>query len=328
VHKKKKHETTNEIRRKTMKAVAESKIMQKSHLIVAVSAIAVFGLAGVARAMSDVQDVVAQLQQIVDDNPGTPLADKAEDAHAKLETALDELAKTPPDCQAAVGNIEGAVGDLEAAVKDGLLDADQGTEMMNLLTCAAWQLAVGAIYQAIDCEADEDEIADGEQALAEGDQLWLAGAYKDAVNKYKDALAKAEGEVSDAIDPLAELTTQDLVSEDDKVLGKAILYYDESADATDIRLKSWGLEPDTQYTVLLCECEDGEVTDCVELGSLTTNGKGKGCLHARVGGDKSHWCVVVGTVDGRRWVQLAKVIRTDDYEDERIAFPEYFIWRE
>jgi len=34
----------------------------------------------------------------------------------KLQTTLDELNKTPPDNEAAVGNIEGAIGDLEAAI--------------------------------------------------------------------------------------------------------------------------------------------------------------------------------------------------------------------
>ena len=54
------------------------------------------------------------LQNIIDTAPGTPLADKVEDALQAVETALAELAGTPPDKQAAVGNLEGAAGDLEA----------------------------------------------------------------------------------------------------------------------------------------------------------------------------------------------------------------------
>ena len=46
---------------------------------------------------AQVQGVIDDLQSIVDDNPGTPLADKIEDAAAKTQTALDELNKTPPD---------------------------------------------------------------------------------------------------------------------------------------------------------------------------------------------------------------------------------------
>jgi hypothetical protein len=168
--------------------------------------------------------------------------------------------------------------------------------MMSRLTCAAWQLAVGAICQAINCEADADKIADAEQALAEGEQLWLDGAYKDAVAKFKDALAKAQGAISGPIDPLAGLVTQDLVSQDGDLLGKALLCYDENTDETDIRVNCWGLEAQTGYTVLLCECDDGNVTDCIELGNLTTNERGQAHLHAHVQGDKSDWGVVVGTM--------------------------------
>ena len=277
-----------------MKAIVENKTVQKFHLILVVSTIALFAFANVTGAMPEVEEVAGQLQQIIDESPGTPLADKAEDALDKALTTLDELAKTPPDYQAAVGNIEGAVGDLEAAVNDELLDAEQGTELMNLLTCTAWQLAAGAIFQAIDCEADADKIAEAEQALAEGDQLWVAGAYKDAVAMYKDALAKAEGEISGPIDPLAGLVTQDLVSEDGQAVGKAVLHYDENE--TDIRLICWDIEPGT-YVVFLCDCDDdGEVTDYVDLGSFSTNDKRKATLYYWKVDEFAGWSVVIGIV--------------------------------
>jgi hypothetical protein len=139
--------------------------------------------------------VVEELVQLIETNPDTALADKAEDALAKALTALDELAKTPPDNQAAVGNIEGAVGDLEAAVNDALLAADKGIRLMDLLTNAARQLAADAIDQAIAAGADADKIAEAQQALAEGDVLRAEEAFKDATAKYKDALAQAEGAV-------------------------------------------------------------------------------------------------------------------------------------
>ena len=140
-----------------------------------------------------VEATCAELQEIVDNNPGTPLADKLEDAIAYCTTALQELNKTPPDNQAAVGNIEGAVGDLEAVIKDLLLDAAQGTEIMDRLAATARQLAAGAIEDATDRGGDPVKIAEAEDALAQGDVLRDEGAFKDAVNKYKDALAKAEG---------------------------------------------------------------------------------------------------------------------------------------
>lgn len=141
----------------------------------------------------EMEGIIAQLQSIIDANPGTPLADKIEDALAKAQTTLEELNKTPPDNQAAVGNIEGAVGDIESAVKDGLLAPDQGTQLMNQFTAIARQLASDALDEAIAQDGDPDVIEDAQQALSEGDSLRASGAFKDAVNKYKDALSKAEG---------------------------------------------------------------------------------------------------------------------------------------
>ena len=129
---------------------------------------------------------------LVDDNPDTPLADKVEDAVAKLEVALSELDKTPPDNQAALGNIEGAVGEIEAAVNDELLDPEEGNQLMDDLAGIARQIADEAIYEATDAGGDPDIIAEAEEFLDEGDVLREAGAYKDSVAKYKDALAKAE----------------------------------------------------------------------------------------------------------------------------------------
>lgn len=141
-------------------------------------------------------ELITDLEDIVLNNPDTPLADKVEDALAKAETALDELTKTPPDNQAAVGNIEGAVGDLEAAVSDGLLDPVQGTQLMDEFAAIARQLAVDALDQAIASGGDPGPINEAQQALAEGDVLRSLGAFKNAVNKYKDALAKAESAIS------------------------------------------------------------------------------------------------------------------------------------
>ncbi len=142
------------------------------------------------------EDVMATLQGIIENNLGTPLADKIEDTIAKTDTALEEINKTPPDNQAAAGNIEGAVGDLEAAVKDGLLEATKGTQLMVDLAAIVRELAECAISQAIDAGGDPSKISEAQERLAEGDTLSASEAFKDAVNKYKDALSIAEGELS------------------------------------------------------------------------------------------------------------------------------------
>ena len=145
-----------------------------------------------------VEQATASLQEIIDSNPGSELADKVEDALAGVQSASMELAKTPPDNQAAVGNIEGAVGDLQAVIDAGLLDPELGTLLMDQLSGITRQLALIAINQAIGQAGDPDKIAEFEQALAKGDSLRMSaafedcGCYKDTVNEYKDALATAE----------------------------------------------------------------------------------------------------------------------------------------
>jgi len=90
-----------------------------------------------------------------------------------------DLAKTPPDNQAALGNLEGAVGEIEAAVDDGM-DPVQGAQIMDDMAEIARLMAVEAIDDAI------ARGGDAQQSLAAGDALRAAG-------DYKDALAKAEG---------------------------------------------------------------------------------------------------------------------------------------
>ncbi len=72
------------------------------------------------------RDVIDEMQQIVVNNPGSAVADKLEDVVAKAQSALSELQKTPPDDDAALGNLAGARDDLNAAIKDRLLSKHHG----------------------------------------------------------------------------------------------------------------------------------------------------------------------------------------------------------
>ncbi len=146
----------------------------------------------------EIEAVIAELQQVVNDNPNTPFADKLEDAIAKLQTAIIDLNKTPRDNQAAAGNLEGAVGDLLAAFNEGLLEDPQ---LMDQLAGVARRMAVNTINWAIDEEGDTTVISDAQQFLQQGDQFRASGAFKDAVAKYKDALAKAASVLPTDITP-------------------------------------------------------------------------------------------------------------------------------
>ncbi len=150
---------------------------------------------------AQLDQVAGDLLEIINDDPGAPLADKLADALASVETSLEELDKEPRDNQAAVGNLEGAVGSICDAVLDEGFDAAQGAQLMDDLAGVAMQLAVDAFVAAIALGGDPDEIDEAAMFLAEGDALRALGvagdceAFKDAVNAYKDALAKAESAI-------------------------------------------------------------------------------------------------------------------------------------
>jgi microcompartment protein CcmL/EutN len=137
-----------------------------------------------------IEVISVDLETLINDNPDTPIADNLEDANAKVETALVELGKTPPDNQAAVGNIEGAIGDLQASVDAGNLDAATGAQLMDDLVVIARELADDAINDAISRGADVT-VANGK--YSEGETARAAGEFKTAAAKYKDALTAAEG---------------------------------------------------------------------------------------------------------------------------------------
>lgn len=140
-----------------------------------------------------IEDVISDLEAMIAANSGTPLADKLEDALDKAEKALMELAKTPPHPKNAAGAIKNAVGDLEAAMKDGLLSAAQGNQLMLRLLSASRLLASEAIDDAIAAGGQASKIQEAQQSLAQGDALRATGAYKDTGNKYEDAISQAEG---------------------------------------------------------------------------------------------------------------------------------------
>ena len=89
---------------------------------------------------ANLKETVHRFDKLVTKNLDTPIADKAEDVRNKLITSINELSKSPPDIQAARGNIEGAKGDLQAMIDDGLIDSAKGLALMNLLSALSGQL--------------------------------------------------------------------------------------------------------------------------------------------------------------------------------------------
>ena len=136
--------------------------------------------------------VASDLQAIVTANPGTPLANKAEDARAKVEAARQQLAQNPDYRTGPLGELKDAVGALAGAVEGGLLSAAQGNGLMDRITNAGRLLAETAIAAAVARGANPQDIAQAEQALAAGDDQRAAGQYQDAVVQYETASKHAE----------------------------------------------------------------------------------------------------------------------------------------
>jgi len=139
-----------------------------------------------------VENVSADLESIITDNPETSFADKLEVANEKVESALDELSKIPPNNQDAVSLIESGIGEIEAAVSEGL-DENTGNGLMDELAGVAKQIAQDTIDQGITGACDGGIINDAEIALSEGDSLRAEYSFKDAASKYNNSLSKAEG---------------------------------------------------------------------------------------------------------------------------------------
>jgi hypothetical protein len=96
---------------------------------------------------------------------------------------------------------------------------------------------------------------------------------------------------------LGKAVKQELVNENDEVIGNAILNYAKGADKTEIQVNCHGLEPETEYLIVLYQIdEQGNIADPMVIGSFITNKKGKGQLHARVQGDASERSVMLGAV--------------------------------
>jgi len=132
------------------------------------------------------------LQGIIDNNPGTELADAIQDIIDEAQDVLDELSETPPDNEDAVGNIGDVVDEIQEAVDDELLDSTQGIQLMDQFSGIARQMAVNAIDDAIAQGGDADDISEAQDLLAEGDALRASNGFEDAVDSYEDAVEKAE----------------------------------------------------------------------------------------------------------------------------------------
>lgn len=122
------------------------------------------------------------------------------------------------------------------------------------------------------------------------------------------ALARKDGRVKYTGQPetRTRAVRQQLVSEEAEVLGKAKLNYAKCLDRTKIVVKCRSLQREMEYVVILFEVDGEEnVSDCIALGSFSTDKIGMGRLHARVEGNVSNWSVVVGIEDAGTLVPCA-----------------------
>lgn len=97
---------------------------------------------------------------------------------------------------------------------------------------------------------------------------------------------------------LGKAVRQELMWEEETVVGQAILGYAMGIDMTICQVNCWDLAPEEEYIVLLFECaEEGYVIGSYTLDSFTTNKIGIGYLNTVIEGDFSDCCVVVAFLD-------------------------------
>ena len=145
------------------------------------------------RQAGQLERIAREIERRMARSPGTPLADKLEDALAKVNAAGEKLRQARPDRQGALGELEGAVGDLDAAASAAGQPRGAGVDLMDRIAGVARELAENAIRDALASRRNSSKIAEARAAFARGDARRRARGFKDALAAYKDASSKAEG---------------------------------------------------------------------------------------------------------------------------------------
>jgi hypothetical protein len=151
-----------------------------------------FGGGALLRSEYNSAGVVGLVEEIVDQNAGTALADKVEDALASLESAFAALRGPGEERSKAAGYFETAMGDLEAAVKDHLLDGGYGHGLLNRIAGVARHQAISAAADNACTALTPSKLTEAATYLALGDSLRASRRYKDAAAAYKMSVVLAQ----------------------------------------------------------------------------------------------------------------------------------------
>jgi hypothetical protein len=123
--------------------------------------------------------------------PGQP-GGKARDARAKVIAAKSFLNRPQPDRVNALTQLIDGVVILEGAVKNKFFTAAQTRPIFDLMTGAAWVVALEARDLAVARGGMPSRIAEANTAINQGNAHWAAGRFKDACSAYKTAVVKAQ----------------------------------------------------------------------------------------------------------------------------------------
>jgi ADYC domain len=139
----------------------------------------------------DSEGLIPVVQSLVNDNPKSPLADKVEDAIAKLDDAFAELDNTASGRIAALDKFRAAADEIDHAVEDDLLDADYGLGLLGRIGGVA-RAQVTATLAANECSPKKSTyLTQARTSLAQGDILRASGRVEAAIEKYRVAVERA-----------------------------------------------------------------------------------------------------------------------------------------
>ena len=120
-------------------------------------------------------------------------SERLKDALTKTEAARADLAQTPPDRTAALGDLLGVVDNLGAARTAGELSASGYRDLVSQVTRVARLAADQSIAEGEARGGNAASIADAKDAFATGDARFSFGEYSDAVAQYRKACRAAMG---------------------------------------------------------------------------------------------------------------------------------------
>ena len=137
--------------------------------------------------------VIGLVQDIVLQNPDTPLAAVVEDALFALENGFAALAASPPDRVAALAHFEDGASDIQSAMNQDLLSDSYGAGLQSRLAGVSRFQAMGAVTDSSCGAQSPSSLIKARRYIELADARRAGHHYAVAITLYRLAVQAAEG---------------------------------------------------------------------------------------------------------------------------------------